>query len=44
MPQNLRLEDLPAMDNSDEDSWLYELCDALLYAKNANKDIVSLYL
>jgi len=42
--RNIDMEDPPTTGDSDEDSWLYELCDALCYAREAGKDIVSLYL
>ncbi|MFH1896737.1 MAG: hypothetical protein ABH886_00595 [Candidatus Desantisbacteria bacterium] len=38
------LEDLPEMDDSDAEAWLYELVDYLTYASESNKDIITLYL
>jgi hypothetical protein len=42
--EKVTLSDLPPMGDSDDDAWLYDLCDALFYAKDSGRDIVSLYL
>jgi hypothetical protein len=38
------LDQLPEMEDSDEDAWMYKLIDALSYADETRQDIVSLYL
>lgn len=38
------MDALPALGDSDDDAWFYALCDALVYAHQAGRDIVSLYL
>jgi hypothetical protein len=37
------LDELPEMDDTDEDEWLYELVEALRYSRQSGVDLVTLY-